>query len=289
MRPVTAVAIGLTGLATLGCVSIPGNAPYRTLDYVIDRPRVLAIRLDPVVIAYRRPVRVEALAVAPGGAAPTGWSLDRCRLFDDLPTRIDDVECFGEPELVVPLADTMPATFDAPDLSDTRCEDTADSGAPFTERREPPPDTGAALLPYSGCDSVGPLRVTARFGEQAAAGAVFAIFRREPWHRWERPPRPIADKPHGFRAADETVAAGDVVRFTYAIDARVNDFRWYVDAGVLQGTGVTTAQRREGATTITTNTLEIPADHHGPLRVIVVTQGNLVGDMAWDVLTLSVP
>ena len=293
MRPLTAFTAGIAALAALGCVSLPGSAPYRTLDYVIDRPRVLAIRLNPVVLAHRRPVRVEALAVAPGGAVPTAWSLDRCQLLDDLPTRIDDVECFGEPTLSVHLADTMPASFDAPDLSETRCEDTADSGAPSQARKDPPipdtdADTGVVLLPYSSCDSVGPIRVTATFGDTSAMGAVFAIFRREPWHRWERPPRGIATVPHGFRPVGD-VAAGGVVALTYTIDSPVVDFRWYVDAGLLQATGVTTAQRIEGKTTITTNTLEIPADFHGPLRVIVVAQGAWVGDMTWDVLPLSIP
>lgn len=292
MRPITALTAGTTLLAALGCVSIPGNAPYQTLDYVIDRPRVLAIRFDPMIVAHRRPVRVEALAVAPGGAEPTAWSLDRCVLLDDLPTRITDVECFGEPELSVHLADTMPASFDAPDLSETRCEDTADSGRPSSARRDPFPDTdvdtGAVLAPYSGCDSIGPVRVTATFGDTQAMGAVFAIFRRESWHRWERSPRPIAEAPHGFRPVADAVAGG-VLELTYTIDSPVSDFRWYVDAGLLRGTGVTTAQRVEGKTTITTNTLEIPADHHGPLRVIVVSQAALVGNMAWDILPLSIP
>lgn len=289
MRPVTAATIAFTAAAALGCIAIPGEGPYRTLDFVIDRPRVLAIRLDPVIVAHRRAVRVEALALAPGGATPDGWRLDRCALRDDLPTAIRDIECFGEPALVVPLADTLPASFDPPDLSDTRC-DPPDTG--LFARRDPldtDEDTGVVLQPYEPCDSQGPIRVTARFGAAEAQGTVFVTYRRDPWQRWERPPTPIHAAVHGFRGAPEIVAPGEAVPLTYTIGARVIDFRWYVDAGVLAATGVTTAQRLEGGLTITTNTLEVPADHHGPLRVVVVAQGALPGDMTWDVITLSVP
>lgn len=63
-------------------------------------------------------------------------------------------------------------------------------------------------------------------------------------------------------------------------------FRWYVDAGELLGTGRTGALSSDALRHYAENTLRIPEDTHGSLRVAVVLATNT---LFWSVLTLEVP
>lgn len=63
-------------------------------------------------------------------------------------------------------------------------------------------------------------------------------------------------------------------------------FRWYVDAGELLGTGRTGATSSDELRHYAENTLRLPEDAHGSLRVAVVLA---TGAPVWSVLTLEVP
>jgi hypothetical protein len=273
------VPVLVTLFWSLGCLSFPSQQAAMALDYVIDRPRVVAIRITPPLLVHGTPVTVDALVLAPGEAHVV--SADICGLGRDLPTVVTEDACFRQPELAEHLADQVPFTWDPPDLSTVICPERIDTGGPYSS------DTA-----WYGCASLVPLMITAKQGEDLAYGRVDAML---PVGNHGAIPAGIDAAPHTLDVAGEQVAGGEV-QLTYTIDAQPdqNGFRWYVDGGVLLGTGRTAMATWDGTTAVTRNTLQIPDDWHGPLRVAVVTVASDAfelghpGDVTWSVITLDI-
>jgi hypothetical protein len=266
---------------SLACLRFPNEQAYIALDYQLDRPRVAAIRVSPPVLAHGLPVTIDALILGPG--EPSDEHVAICGLRTDLPTYVGEEQCFRQPELVDDIGDGLPIGWEPPDLATVTCpEDTGNT-----------PDTGWT---WGICASVVPLLVSAKVADEPVFGRVDAWLRVRGYNDGEPVPPSFADLPHSLTVSGEPRAGGEV-ELTASIDGDVDEygFRWWVDAGELVGTGRTAVHELDGDSRVTHNTLRIPDDFHGSLRVAVVEQSlrgetdALVGDQSWDVITLEVP
>ena len=97
-----------------------------------------------------------------------------------------------------------------------------------------------------------------------------------------------------------TVRPGDEVPLRFESDEYGYEFAWFVDAGELLGTGLTSHQgttptwtEEQEVQIWTQNVLRVPENYRGPLRVYVVTSQGYGGanptvGNGWDMLTLQV-
>jgi hypothetical protein len=300
--------MGLAAASSLGCFRWPDQVAYLALDYTIDRPRVVAIKLDPPVLAHGLPVRIEALMLAPEGFEVVETEVTTCGFRDDLLVEVWGGECFDEPELVTLVGTEVPLTWDPPDLSGIACPvDSGDTAIPWqdtggdTDPRDTDADTDTGGVPWvpawdeGSCTSYAPLLVGFVGKKERAYGTVTAMVRAAPYVDGEELPTPIDALPRSLEATGDVVAGGEI-GLEFRIDAEPDwaGYRWYVDDGELLGTGRTATQEIDGATYVTRNTLRIPEDFHGPLRVVVVVASMTgwdkrhTGDVTWSELTLEV-
>jgi hypothetical protein len=294
----------VTAFWTLGCVRFPSENAVLALDYQIDKARVAGIRLDPPVLAHGLPTSVDALVLAPPGEDAHVESIDICGLRDDIIVDVDAEDCFNEPELVDHLGDDVPVAWNPPNLSAVACPTYGyDTG--YSYDYAPLPDTGVDTADtgtpapgwnFGSCASLFPIMVRGESGGEPFFGRVSAFLRVEPYLPGEYVPSPLHDVPREFSITGDAVAGGSV-DIEFRIQAAIDDegFRWWVDAGELVGTGRTAVQSQDGDWRVTTNTLRIPDDWHGPLRIYVVTESwysdNVVytADLTWEQTVLDVP
>ncbi len=285
-------------LLLAGCLQAPDDwldqDLWTPLDYTLDRPRVLAVRLDPPAVVHGLPTTVEALALGP--SAPRGASAAICGLRTDVRVTVATVDCFSNTALVAPVADALPATWSPPDLSGLATERTAtvfagDSGGA--------PNWWAALdaSGYPPGVSLVPLMVTADFPSGPAYGSLLVPVVHAPFTAGDAVPPSVADRGRTLTWEGEARPGGTVtLQFAYQGRPHAGGFHWYVDAGTLLRTGRTAVlTERDDGWTETENVLEIPDSWSGPLRVVVVVVGvegatsdTLVGDTTWEILTLPV-
>lgn len=273
-----------------GCLNLPdawtSELPYHILDYRIDRPRVLGVRLSPPQALPGQRVEVDVLTLAPAHADPDEIVWEICGLRRDIPVSVRDVGCFRRDDAVEQLARAAPALAEIPDLS------TVDAG-----RVCEPPWTEAGDV-FGPCASVAPLRIMARFGSERAWGVISL-------------PMPLGipseasfNLRHGVNTVELDVPAeahaGERVTLSAFVPGAVEQMdllglRWFVDDGLLEGTSATLPQSANLAGLRTDNVLHIPEDYEGPLRVVLTVRGaahdaswGYVADMAWDVATIEV-
>jgi hypothetical protein len=300
MRPAQVAALP-TLLFSIGCmVDISERSGY-ALDYHIDRPRVLAVAVDPPVLVHGRPSTVHTLALAPANVAPDAISVDVCGLQTDQLVSVFELDCFHQDELVTHLGDGADVTWEPPDLSEVACPDPDTAMEPDSGGGEDPPDPAPdpdtdvpPQFDYR-CGSDVPLMVTASFGDELAFASLRTQVRLRKYEEGEYVPpgRYAAERTLTFTG--EAVAGGEV-ELTFTLEAEANRFSWFVDAGELVGTGWTANMDPdyENSRALTRNTLRIPDDFHGPLRVVAVAVDDgfawgVAGDSAWSVITLEVP
>ncbi|MFK7929097.1 MAG: hypothetical protein AB8H79_12970 [Myxococcota bacterium] len=311
------VFLALCSLALPGCFDFSTDLGELALDYRIDRARVVAIRLDPPIIMPGEPVTAHALALAPGALAPDSVEVAVCGLRDDLQVSIwTDPVCFQNPDLVDVVATELPGSWSARDLSQTECLEEWDTGK-FVEGGDSADtdDTGdTGFVIYSGeCVSIVPMMVTASFGDQVGRGMIRARHRLRGLRVNEPVPVPLDSAARALTTEGDAVAGGEV-QLTFRIESgsAIRQYWWYVDDGTLMSTGLTRTQAIEVSepgeeepeepvleASITRNTLRIPADYSGPLRVVVVATPDrdwdvddnsayASGNVTWETLTLQV-
>lgn len=290
------IGVATTTLALgLGCLSFPSEVADQALDYRLDRARVLAIRIDPPVVLHGLPVTVDALVLGPPGTELDAVSVDLCGLSDERMVQVWNLECFDEPELVQPLGDALPLVWAPPDLSQLPCEpDTGQADTAHADSADSA-DTGDAGWFAGRCQSRVPMMLTATVSGEPAYGAVEVPMRVAPFATGEAVPTSVNGAERSLVATGDVRPGGEVaLTFTIAAEPGWDGFRWWVDAGELVGTGRTAIHRRDGDLRVTQNTLRIPDDWQGPLRVVVTVQSaagqqsDAVGDVAWEILTLDV-
>lgn len=286
MQPSKSIDKGLIVLLTMtltttGCFrGLFSEAPrYLATEYVVDKPRIVAIRTTPTEMVSGEPAKFDALLLAPKESTIEGWSASVCGLNPDIDTQtiIWDLLCFEKDESVTQLFSTssLPHSFATPTftLSD-ECDrwgsrDYIDTG--YIE------DTGWNETLRSSCAHYLPIMFEATVDGSPVYAAGFTYW-------YDEFPTDLAREASYSDAGIELsilteAQAGDEVplKVTIGKDATGATFQWYIDAGTLKETGITRAHSYVAPTddfviprTTSTNRLIIPPDYEGPLRVWVV-------------------
>ncbi|MCB9688563.1 MAG: hypothetical protein H6738_20090 [Alphaproteobacteria bacterium] len=242
----------------VGCLS---SDWAEALDYHIDRTLIPAMRVTPRVAPGGIPRTFEALVLSPGAVQAPTWEV--CGLYEGRTARIDE-ECFEEPSLITPIGTGERTTWTPPSI-DVACSYdhtgiARDCWSSFPVRAvaEGPGGVGRAVLPLSVMpdDSVvwevaGPSPVRIEVVEGAPAPGAEVLL--------------------------EATTTGE---------DRGQVFRWYVDDGVLLGTGRTAPWTVGGGRVTAHNRLRIPQKYDGRLRVVVVVDQD--GEQSWAVKALQV-
>lgn len=264
------ISISLTGCFR----GLFSEAPrYLATEYVVDKPRIVAVRSNPAEMVSGMPAQFDALLIAPMGSTVDGWTVSVCGLNPELDTRtfIWDLLCFEKNDAVTQLftASSLPYNFSTPTFPNVDgCDDYEDTGLV---------DTGWGDSEDYLCSHYLPLMFEATVDGQPVYAAGFTE-----WYG-EIPPhleRRVSYSDVGIELALPTTAAsGEQVNLaiTLATDATNATFHWYIDAGTLKETGITRAHSYTEPTeefalprTTSTNRLLIPEDYEGTLRVWVV-------------------
>lgn len=277
-------------------------------DWRIDRTWVLGLRLDPGIASDDIPRTVDALVLSPYPIEDV-W-VEVCGYVTDQPSYVAP-HCFGEPALIQRVANEVPATLYLPPLdyacpipesewgrtsstsstsgstsssygsyrgaytwTHTVSTSTSDTGVP----------DGAFRFPPEACATNVPLRVVARSTEDEASMFTDLFASPVSFEPYAGLDPAVADLQLAIDG--DPVAGGEIVlEASVALDAQLEaKVRWWVDDGELLSTGRTYLTDDEGRQR-TWNTLRIPADYHGPLRIAVVFDFSRL----WLVKTVEVP
>ncbi|MFH1470022.1 MAG: hypothetical protein ABIO70_36895 [Pseudomonadota bacterium] len=244
--------LGLFALLALGCQLFPWSDQviYGALDYRIDRPRLLALAVDPPVLRSDLPVTFEALALAPGGARAGGGVWQTCGLSQDDWTMVWGLTCFTEGVDVSTLASGNPAAW-TPPAFDIACD--TGGGGDFWGQ------PCGHFLPFLYQVDLGGRVVRGTFSANVSAEEV------------EEPPTSLRHTPL-------QVTAGEPVDGEVALEAWIGapydslSFRWYVDDGTLLDTGRTAVQGQRDDGTWSANRWVLPTAP-GSYRAVVVVSG----------------
>jgi hypothetical protein len=257
-RP-TRLALAAGVLLALGgaCMGFQDESiVYQSLNYTIDRPRVLAISASPPVLVSGRTVLLDALVLAPDGASGDGGTWSTCYLDEETWIAAWTLDCFmleGVPEII---AEGLPATWVVPDLP---------AAAAAEARPGPHPDDDDTGWTWEGYQV--PFLLEATVGDDTVSGVLDAFVRAEP---------PAGGCERSLRDLDLTLEVGDADGGEVALEACLGApcgqavFRWYVDDGTLLGTARTAIHRREADRVCSSNTWVLPEGVAAPLRVAVV-------------------
>lgn len=290
-----------TILLQTGCFrGLFSEAPrYLATEYVVDRPRIVALKSGPIEMVSGTPTTFDALLVAPKGASIQSWKMSVCGLDPtmDTPTYIWDLLCFEKQEVVSQLfqSSELPHTFAVPTFPEIDCNN-GNYRPMDTGLRE---DTGWWEEGYgeSTCSHYLPLMIEATVDDTPVYAAAFTNwYPTVPYHL--RRNTPLSEAGIGLRVEDRAVAGSEIaLEISVATDARDASFQWYIDAGQLIDTGITSARTyvepndtQPYAQTTSHNRLVIPTDYQGALRIWVVVHqpwGHDL-DMTWTSTTIEV-
>ena len=291
----------ITMLLQTGCFrGLFSEAPrYLATEYVVDRPKIVALKAGPIEMISGAPTTFDALLVAPKEASIQSWSVSVCGLDPtmDTPTYIWDLLCFEKQDAVSTLfqSTSLPHTFAVPTFPEIDCNN--DNYRPMdTGLTE---DTGWREEGYgeSTCSHYLPLMVEATVDDSPVFAAAFSYwYPTVPYHL--RRNTPIAQAGIGLRTVESARAGTEVaLEVSVAADARDASFQWYIDSGTLVDTGITSARtyiepsdEQPYAQTTSNNRLIIPPDYVGALRVWVVAHKPWEHglDMTWTSVTIEV-
>lgn len=267
-------------LLLTGCFrGLFSEAPkYLATEYVVDKPRIVAIRGAPVEMVSGAPAKLDALLIAPPEATIDGWTVSVCGLDPDstTQTRIWDLLCFEKDEAVTQLiqSNTLPHSISTPTFPEIdtcrQWNDNFDTGIE---------DTGwiEEGLYNDNCAHQLPLMFEAVVDGQPVYAAGFTNwYATFPQHL--RRDSTYSDA--GVNLEMPTQAqSGEEILLQVDIAARATGatFQWYIDAGTLKDTGITAAHSYQAPSdtlpqplTTSRNRLVVPDDFVGTLRVWVV-------------------
>ena len=262
-------------ISLTGCFrGLFSEAPrYLATEYVVDKPRIVAVRSNPAEMISGTPAQFDALLIAPKGSTVDGWTVSVCGLNPELDTRtfIWDLLCFEKNEAVTQLftSASLPHSFAVPSFPEVDgCREYEDTGVI---------DTGWGDSEDYPCSHYLPLMFEATVNGQPVYAAGFTE-----WYG-EIPPhleRRVSYSDVGIELALPTTASpGEQVDLavTLGVDATNATFHWYIDAGTLKETGITQAHSYTEPTddfalprTTSTNRLLVPENYEGTLRVWAV-------------------
>lgn len=252
---------------------------YLATEYVVDKPRIVALRSSPIEMVSGQSTTFDALLIAPAESTVEQWQVSVCGLDPNSTTRtqIWDLLCFEKDEAVTTLfkGTSMPQQFAVPTFPEIdSCsrwdEQVLDSGLQ---------DTGWIEEGYTDgyCNHQLPIMVEATVdGEPVFAAGFTSWHPTLPYHL--RRNTTYSDAGIELSMPTEAQAGSQVdLSLRIATDASYANFQWYIDAGTLKDTGITKAHSFSEATesfphplTTSNNRLVIPDDYQGTLRVWVV-------------------
>jgi len=279
-----AIALGAAVFGT-GCIGefIQDAFSSILLDYEIDQPRVLAMALEPPVLAHGVDTELHALIVAPDGDQATEAVWKTCGLRDDVPTYVSSLQCFAEDtDVSLVGSGSLPATYEMLDLSGIACDEdlpTWDTGLAL--HTHDTGDTGLVELDQVPCAHWLPLLVEAELARETVQGVLHARWFLEPWDPAVTMPITGRQREHSLTVHGDP-APGEQIRVELEVegDLRSDGFQWYVDEGELEKTSFTAAQRYEDppeeapegtqGTTWTDNLWTLPERASGTYRIWVV-------------------
>ncbi len=282
----------------VACAPAPDPWAAAAIDYVIDRPQVVGIQVQPWDAISGEDVTLSALVIAPPDeeVSPVRWKT--CGYSQEEWVAISDVGCLSEPDLVEPLGDGSPFAWTLPPMPTEPC----DPGTAVVVNDDPndviPGSTAEETEGESSACRVNafPLVAEAEVNGEAARGfAPLFVAQSTDDFRLFFPGADELEEPDdaeiAFEIDEAEVQAGDTVSIrAVGAGSFSHVFRWYIDAGYLQGTGRTAGFPHEDGWA-TENRLEIPEDYHGTLRVFVVFQPAEVpvASNQWAQLDLEIP
>ena len=268
-------------VTSTGCFrGLFSEAPrYLATEYVVDKPRIVALRSNPTEMVSGEPAKFDALLLAPKESRIEEWNVSVCGLTPDIATQtiIWDLLCFEKDEAVTPLFSTasLPHSFATPSFA--LSEDCTQWGDEYFDTgfvEDTGWDEGAQR---SSCAHYLPIMFEATVDGSPVFAAGFTY-----WH--DELPTELARETSYSAAGIELslpteATAGAEVPLTVTVgkEATGATFQWYIDGGTLKETGITRAHSYSAPTdtfvvprTTSTNRLVIPADYEGSLRVWVV-------------------
>ena len=290
-----------TMLLQVGCFrGLFSEAPrYLATEYVVDRPKIVALKSGPIEMVSGTPTTFDALLVAPQESTIESWTISVCGLDPtmDTPTYIWDLLCFEKQDAVSQLFKTkeLPHTFAVPTFPEIDCNtyDTLPMDTGIVE------DTGwrEEGMDESVCSHYLPLMIEATVDDTPVYAAAFTNwYPTVPYHL--RRNASLSEAGIGLQTVNSAAAGSEVrLEISVATDARDASFQWYIDAGQLIDTGITSARtyvepndEQPYAQTTSNNRLIIPTDYEGPLRIWVVVHQPWVHDlnMTWISTTIEV-
>ena len=232
-----------------------------SLDYHIDRPRIVAMSVDPPVFQPGTSTALEVLYLDVDTAAPEQIRWEMCGLRDDVWVVNFGLDCFGQSELVTLLGEQNPIFW------------------------SPPASSSDCLV--ETCGHYLPLLVTAEMdGEELYVSSMVEVYGSEVWTA-EDLARPTLHERGVFLSHSRR--ADGRISLQAEVDSRFEDleWRWYVDDGVLLKTGRTRTQGERDVTASlqgsyrdhqgrawSDNIWEIP-NSPGVYRAVVVVNGRL--------------
>ena len=248
---------------------------YLATEYRIEHPRIVAMALHPPRLEPDREYTLEWLLLSPGGDVGE-TQLRTCALGREVLTYIGDLNCFQDADEVVPITT---GTGNSLQFTPPSTPEIDQCGVVWWESghlHSGLPDSGEAS---NRCAHELPLLLEGSVDEDP----VFAAG----WVSWytqaldDEPPTSIRDSRIALDVPAEA-SAGEAVQVTLQVegDLRQADFFWYVDDGVLEGTGWSLAHGfveddpawPEGLTT-TSNTWTLPDEGNPRVAVVVVYNG----------------
>ena len=265
----------LLSMATTGCFrGLFSEAPrYLATEYVVDKPKIVAIRSTPTEMVSGEPALFDALILAPQDSDIDGWKVSVCGLNTELDTRtfIWDLLCFEKNEAVTQLFTTpsLPYRFATPTFPQVSgCDEYEDTGVV---------DTGWIDENNYPCAHYLPLMFEATVDDKPVYAAAFT--------RWYGESSTYLNQSDSYSNAGielslpNNALPGEEVTLevTIAKNASNANFQWYIDAGTLKETGITRAHSYIPPSdefilprTTSTNRLVLPKEYEGTLRVWVV-------------------
>ncbi len=272
------------------------------LDYEIDKPRLLAMGLEPPILANGIDTELHALIVGPDGGQATEAVWKTCGLRDDVPTSVSSLQCFAEDTEVSLVGNgSLPASYEMPDLSQVDCDGDVwawDTGLA---------DSGFAEVDTIPCTHWLPLLVEAELDRETVQGVLHATWFLQPFDESLSLPRTGRQQVQVL-AIEGAVVPGETLAVELEVEGDLRDsgFQWYVDAGELEKTSWTATQRYEAppehpvdklGRSWTDNRWTLPEDATGELRIWVVwtqpwgddTIPVSVPDIVWTSATVVLP
>lgn len=252
-----------------------------SMDYLIDRPRILAVDFDPPAVWPGSPTEITVLGLGPDQQTLEEVQVDLCTLGEAFPTRVNNLECHNVPEFVEPLG-IAPLTWTPPQRDGFDCDRMLHDWQSYAD---------------VDCATLTPLLFTAETGDgERALGTLEVTLPFDDALPYLEP------RTARYDALTLTVDGTPTPGGTLTLRAEITlidstsavfgaDPAWFVDGGELTATGRTRWTATDSIATppvllTTDNALRLPDDWRGPLRIVLVVADDY--EAHWVVHTVDV-